>query len=174
MGPRVHDAAAHAAFMYLLRRGHRVAWEVGIVGGRIDLVRLDAKDNWVELYEVKLHRAEKGIPQILRYAAGVDGDPELTLVVPPSEATRELRAQAAEHGVSVWKFDWEAHANVEPNGRGEMVHLPSLSAEALERITAANAAWNQTPAAAESRERVREFMRQRRARALSDGERAAA
>lgn len=159
MKKRRHDFAAHTLWQFLLQE-HRVALEVGVPGGRIDIVRLNEAGGWVELYEVKLRAPEAGISQLRRYGREVDGAPKLTLVVPPALATRELVVAAEAEGVGVWAFDfnWQPPLWGWPSS-GQHINLPSLSAEAIARISAANREWAKTPAAAESQRNAQESKR---------------
>lgn len=98
-----HDILVWQLTHSLLHEGHRAASEVGIPGGRVDVVRLGSAKEWLELYEVKLRAPEAGIPQLERYGEFAP-DAALTLVV-PSELVTEKLQRLARGRVGLRSFD---------------------------------------------------------------------
>lgn len=103
-----HTDAALIVYSTLRNQGARLAYEAGIPGGRVDVVRVADDGRWLELFEVKLRAAASGIPQLLRYQAAAPDNsrPRLTLVVPLSLVTTRLQETAMAAGVRVWAFNF--------------------------------------------------------------------
>lgn len=138
---RKHDEVVEMFFQVLRSRGHRVATEVGVPGGRIDLVRLDDRDQWVELYEVKLRLAETGLRQLETYARHVAGTPKRTLVLPPHLVTADLLALVEASGSRVEVYDYELGVQLSlADDYPRRVFLPYIHPESVARIVRLNRA----------------------------------
>lgn len=133
---RTHDSFAANVYVHLLNEGHRIATEVGIPGGRVDLVRLSKTGRWLELYEVKINNAAAGVEQLLRYAEIVGGALRLTLVVPPELMTERLELLGGER-VRVWAC--EPNLQLSLWFRPGVCHrLPYIHPDSAERIRQAH------------------------------------
>lgn len=120
-----HGRAVFSFIRYLKSRGYTVAREVGVPGGRVDIVRLDRNDVWVELYDVKLRGPyRKGADQLRRYSEAMGGGHLLTLVVPNEVEFWRAMQQRGGVDVGVVAVDFDELRRL-PQGTGSPgVDLP--------------------------------------------------
>lgn len=129
-----HDTAVYRLWRQLRAEGHLADTEVGVPGGRVDVVRVNREMDWLEFYEVKVRAAESGVAQLERYGARAPGV-RLTLVVPPSLVTPDLRLLAKDW-VSLWAFDF-AQGVQESLFESRWIDLHYFHPESLKRKAAA-------------------------------------
>lgn len=142
MTRRLHDDVVWLFAKQLRCDGHRVATEVGIPGGRIDVVRLDMSGEWVEFYEVKVRAPEAGLAQLTTYARYLTVPPKRTLVVPPDLATDQLRAAAKDSGARIEVFDHRLGVQLSlRDDYGRWVQLPYIHPASSARAAERNREW---------------------------------
>lgn len=124
IGVRPHDRALRELVCRFIADGKAVAAEVGIPGGRIDLVVIDSDGTWSSLFEVKLSAPMTAVAQLLDYSEFVGGNPDLTIVVPPALDSEKIRRLAGDNGIDVWAFAFDGLDWPYPAESDALVDLP--------------------------------------------------
>jgi hypothetical protein len=111
-----HRNMARALMIDLISEGRTVAEEVGIPGGRLDVVALDDERQIEEIFEIKSGpKCDVGISQLERYGR-TTAISRLTLVVLEEHASTELEQAAQAAGIQLRvqaadfspnELDWE-------------------------------------------------------------------
>ncbi len=138
-----HDHAVWLTWAHLRTNGVRTCFEVGVPGGRADLVCVDRKRRWTRILEVKTSaqsfewKPERSFEQLHRYAAHLSSRPTLTLVAPIDRISAPLVALAQKFGCGVWGLDFEYLDTQFPDGLKDAAVAPYVELPYLSKAIAA-------------------------------------
>ena len=141
MGRLPHYAGTRTVLRELLRGGHRVATEVGVRGGRVDVATFTSDDEIDGIFEVKVAQHLAGIGQLRGYGEAVGTLPRLVLVVEPEHATPKLTALAHSEGVEVWPLRFQLIGDLPEDLPGEVLRVPTIHPETQDHARSKILAW---------------------------------
>lgn len=149
MRSRFHDEALDAVAKELRLAGLRVATEVGVEGGRADIVVLNGI-HWAWMLEVKVSSIglQAAPAQLRRYIESSDHEDEVgaaTLIVPDGLLTPRVELEAERYSVDVWTCNFTRLVSrmktAAPPPLRSYVSLPTIYPPTRARMSRDARAW---------------------------------